>query len=115
VREKIRVVGPLLTLEGAKGVREVRLADMPAVAGWVESIRATLAGDDAALSRHFTVRAGGDLGRWQLDLTPRSVELAAIVVRVTINGAGAQVGRIEVVEASGDRSVMIVTPGARSP
>ena len=58
---------------------------------------------------------GGEPARWQLDLTPLSVELAAIVTRVTINGAAAQVGRIEVVESSGDRSVMIVTPGARSP
>jgi hypothetical protein len=115
VRERIRVAGPMLTIEGRKGVREIRLADMPAIAGWVESVRATLAGDAPALARHFTVRTSGGLERWQLDLTPLSVELAAVVTRVTINGAGAQIGRIEIAEASGDRSVMVVTPMARAP
>ena len=107
--------GRTLVLESRKGVREIRLADMPAIAAWVESVRATLAGDASTLARHFTVRASGEPSRWRLDLTPLSVELAAIVLRVSIDGAGAQIGRIEVAEASGDRSVMIVTPGARSP
>ena len=113
VRERIRIAGPTLTIEGRNGVREIRLADMPAIAGWVESVRATLAGDASALSRHFTVRASGDPARWQLDLTPLSTELAAVVTRVSIEGTGAQIGRIEVAEASGDRSVMIVSPGTR--
>ena len=115
VRERIRVAGPALTIEGRNGTREIRLADMPAIAGWVESVRATLAGDAATLSRYFTVRASGDPARWQLDLTPLSTELAAVVTRVTISGAAAQIGRIEVAEASGDRSVMVVSPTSRKP
>ena len=92
VPERVRVAGATLTIEGRNGVREVRLADMPAIAGWVESVRATLAGDAPALARHFTVRASGDISRWQLDLTPLSTELAAFVTRVTISGTNAQIG-----------------------
>jgi hypothetical protein len=115
VAERVRVVGAALTIEGRNGVREVRLADMPAIAGWVESVRATLAGDATALARHFTVRASGDIAHWQLDLTPLSTELAALVTRVSISGTNAQIGRIDVVEASGDRSVMVVSPARGKP
>jgi Outer membrane lipoprotein carrier protein LolA-like len=115
VPERVRVVGATLTIEGRNGVRELRLADMPAIAGWVESVRATLAGDGTALARHFTVRATGDMARWQLDLTPLSTELAALVTRVTISGMNAQIGRIDVIEASGDRSVMVVSPARGKP
>jgi len=115
VPERVRVSGTTLTIEGRNGVREVRLADMPAIAGWVESVRATLAGDAPALGRHFTVRASGDISRWQLDLTPLSAELAAFVTRVTISGANAQIGRIDVIEASGDRSEMVVSPVRGKP
>ena len=115
VPERVRVSGTTLTIEGRNGVREVRLGDMPAIAGWVESVRATLAGDVPALGRHFTVRASGDVSRWQLDLTPLSTELAAFVTRVTISGANAQIGRIDVIEASGDRSEMVVSPARGKP
>jgi len=115
VPERVRVSGTTLTIEGRNGVREVRLGDMPAIAGWVESVRATLAGDVPALGRHFTVRASGDISRWQLDLTPLSTELAAFVTRVTISGANAQIGRIDVIEASGDRSEMVVSPARGKP
>jgi len=115
VAERVRVSGTTLTIEGRNGVREVRLGDMPAIAGWVESVRATLAGDAPALGRHFTVRASGDISRWQLDLTPLSAELAAFVTRVTISGANAQIGRIDVIEASGDRSEMVVSPARGKP
>jgi hypothetical protein len=88
VREVIRVAGPSLVIERRGQVREIRLTDMPAIAGWVESVRSTLAGDLSALSRYFTVRASGDAARWQLELIPLSAELASFVTRVTIAGTG---------------------------
>jgi hypothetical protein len=115
VREVIRVAGPSLVIERRGQVREIRLTEMPAIAGWVESVRSTLAGDLSALSRYFTVRASGDAARWQLELIPLSAELASFVTRVTIAGTGAQITRIEVAEASGDRSVMNVFPTVRKP
>ena len=42
-------------------------------------------------------------------------ELASFVTRVTIAGTGAQITRIDVAEASGDRSVMNVFPAVRKP
>jgi len=51
VREVIRVAGPSLVIERRGEAREIRLSDMPAIAGWVESVRSTLAGDMSALAK----------------------------------------------------------------
>jgi len=81
-------------------------ADAPAVAGLVESIRATRAGDLAALERDYKVDVGGSTDAWWLRLRPRERELAQLVRSVTVQGAGARIERVEIDEASGDRVVM---------
>ena len=74
----------------------------------VESLRATLAGDLAALERHFNVHLQGNLDAWTLTLIPREAALADVVTRVEIAGNDANLRRIEVLEASGDRSVTVI-------
>jgi hypothetical protein len=44
--------------------RSVALRDVPQAAPFIESLRATLAGDRAALERYFTVHFSGNLDRW---------------------------------------------------
>src|SRR5215470_306318 len=44
----------------------LRLEDYPQAVPFVESIRATLAGDRAALERYFTAEFTGDLAHWML-------------------------------------------------
>jgi outer membrane lipoprotein-sorting protein len=91
---------------------ELRLSDYPAVRASVESIRGTLAGDLAALRRHYRVELEGSWPDWRLHLLPSDAELAELVQKVLIGGRGGQVGRIEILEASGDRSVMTIAKGA---
>jgi hypothetical protein len=79
----------------------------------VESMRATLAGDLAALTRHFTVDVAGTADDWTMTLTPRDPALASTVVRVDFAGRGGKVRRIEVIEAGGDRSVTTIQDEAR--
>ena len=79
----------------------------------VESLRATLAGDLPALSRHFAVAVSGTRGEWAMTLTPRDPALAATVMRVEFAGNGSRVQRIEVYEAGGDRSVIVIDDEAR--
>jgi len=109
VQERVRIVGGVMTIEARNGTRQLRLADLPPVAAWIEGMRAALAGDAAALARYFVVHASGDAVSWQLDLIPRTAELATVVSRVVIAGAASRIGRIEVFEASGDRSVMVLS------
>ena len=109
VQERVRIVGGVMTIEARNGTRQVRLADLPPVAAWIEGMRAALAGDAVALARYFVVHASGDAVTWQLDLIPRTADLAAVVSRVLIAGTASRIGRIEVFEASGDRSVMVLS------
>jgi outer membrane lipoprotein-sorting protein len=90
---------------------ELRLADYPAVRASIESMRGTLAGDLAALRRHYRVELEGEWADWRLHLLPSDPELAELVQKVLIGGAGGEVRRIEILEASGDRSVMTIAKG----
>ena len=74
--ERVDVVGDQVTLERRTGVTRVALAAQPQLAAWIDSLRATLAGDGAALERHFEVRVDGTDADWRLSLVPRDAALA---------------------------------------
>jgi len=111
--ERIEINGDNVTMESRSGTRRVRLAQFPAAAVWVESVRATLAGDRQALHRYFRVRVTGRMDAWTLELTPFDNELADVVNRIVITGTQDQVIRIEIEERGGDRSVMVITANDR--
>lgn len=88
---------------------ELRLSEYPAIRAFVESIRGTLAGDLAALRRYYRVDLEGTWSDWRLHLLPSDSQMAELVQKVLIGGAGGEVRRIEILETSGDRSVMTIT------
>jgi hypothetical protein len=108
--ERMDIVGNMLTIETKRGVRQVDLADQPGAAAWVAGIRATLAGDRLALARHFTLQLSGQAARWTLTLVPLDAALASVIQGITVDGAQAQLTRIEVDERGGDRTVLVVQP-----
>src|SRR5437762_11721088 len=77
-REVIRVEGDRLTVEREGTTREVSLQNAPLIAGLVESLRATLAGDATELERLYSIRVQGNRQRWTLALTPREAEIAGV-------------------------------------
>ena len=98
IEEVLRIEGDTLTLERPQqGVRQMLSLDRsPEVRPLVEAIRATLAGDLAALRRHYAVAFSGDpAGRWTLVLTPLSTRVLAAVQRVTLTGQGTAILGIE--------------------
>jgi hypothetical protein len=90
--------------------RVVELAAWPQVAPLIESIRATLAGDRAALERVFSVRLEGDTSQWTLRLAPRDPAAARAVTEVLISGEHARLETVEILQADGDRSLLTVGP-----
>ena len=113
--ERFAVDGETVVVEmaarnaGEKRRLELRLGDYPAIRAFVESIRGTLAGDLAALRRHYRVELEGTWSDWRLHLLPSDPQMAELVLKVVIGGAGGEVRRVEILEASGDRSVMTIT------
>ena len=109
-RESLVLEGDTLTVTRGERRHVLRLADYPQVAAFIDSIRATLAGDRAALERTYALLLSGDAERWRLSLLPRDPKMAEVVLRIDIRGTHALLAEIEILQADGDRSVMTVRP-----
>jgi len=66
---------------------------------------AVLRGDSAELQKQFELALSGDEQHWQLTLTPKSAILQQIFTSIQISG-GALVSTIELIETSGERTVI---------
>lgn len=111
-RERLVLDGEVLTVERGRRTHVLALKDYPEVAGMIESIRATLAGDRSALERVYQLSVSGSRARWSLALIPRDARIARVVARIRIDGAEGDVHAVEIVQADGDRSVMTVEKAA---
>jgi hypothetical protein len=100
----------VVTMQIGKHQRVLRLADYPQLAPLIDSIRATLAGDRAALERVFQIGFDGSLEHWQLRLTPRDPTLAASLKRIDMSGERDAIREVQVMQGDGDHSVMSITP-----
>jgi len=107
--ETVTVDGARLILERNGRKQALDLKENPNVAVLVESIRATLAGDLASLSREYAIRLDGDASKWRLVLRPLDAALTSLVERIEIGGVEAQVRTVEIFQADGDRSVMTIS------
>jgi outer membrane lipoprotein-sorting protein len=112
--ERVEIAGDQVTIERRSGVTKVSLAAQPQLGAWIDSLRATLAGDAATLQRHFDVRVEGSAADWTLALVPRDPALRAVIERVDIAGRAAEVTRFAIDETKGDRTRIVIAPrGAR--
>ena len=114
--ESMVVDGDSLTVERGSRKYQVQLQSYPELAAFIESIRGTLAGDRRALERNYQLAMTGPEDAWVLQLTPLDDRMKAVVQRIRIAGARDQVNSIEIMQADGDSSLMVIepsTPAAR--
>jgi hypothetical protein len=69
--------GGVLTVDRGGHTRVMDLHRYPSIQPFVESIRATLAGDRGALERVFHVDFAGSVERWSLTLFPWTINCCA--------------------------------------
>ncbi len=110
--ENLVLAGGVLTVERRGRKHVLDLQRYPQIQPFVESIRATLAGDRSALERVFHVEFAGSVERWSLVLVPADRQLARTVKQVQIDGSRDQLHRIEIRQADGDRSLMTLRAAA---
>lgn len=89
--------------------RTLVVQQYPAVWALVESIRSTLAGDQATLERFYIVQLKGDASRWRMKLLPRDRQAGMMVKEIVFSGSGGRVSGIEMLEVNGDSSSMSVS------
>ncbi len=75
---------------------------------FIESIRATLAGDRPALEKVFKVGLSGEMEKWELSLTPIDPKVGRTVRFIHISGARDAIQEVEILEADGDRSLLTI-------
>ena len=100
--------GDILTLERGKRKHVLQLKDYPEVAGMIESIRATLAGDRRALEQIYRLALEGDTERWALVLTPLDAKVGKIIARIRMEGVRGMVRSVDILQADGDSSLMTI-------
>ncbi len=110
-QESLVLEGDRLTLENKERNqrRTFALQDQPVIWAFVESIRSTLAGDLATLSRFYQASLEGGAGEWRLTLKPVEPGMQGVVSEIRIGGSSNWINSIEIIETQGDRSVMTIT------
>ncbi len=98
----------MLTLEREQQRHVLTLQDYPELAAFVESIRATLAGDRKALEQNYRLALEGSAERWSLQLLPVEEKIQAVVRRIRISGVRDALRSIEIIQADGDSSLMLI-------
>jgi hypothetical protein len=104
--ESLLLDGNVLTAQHGHRSRVIDLNAYPQVLPFVESIRATLAGDRAALEHLFRLEFTGSLARWTLVLKPLDAHAAKTVSQVQIDGSRDNLLKVEIRQPDGDRSLM---------
>jgi hypothetical protein len=108
--ETLLLTGGILTVERGHNKRVMDLHAYPQVLPFVESIRATLAGDRSSLERLFHVDFAGSVSRWTLTLVPLESKVKQSVSQVRIDGMREQLLKVEIRQPDGDRSLMTLRP-----
>src|SRR5579863_8085482 len=98
----------VITARRGRHTYVLSLSDYPQIVPLIDSIRATLAGDRAALERIFKVRLDGSLEQWKLLLAPSDATVARNVRQIRIEGARDAIHSVEIQQADGDRSLLTI-------
>jgi outer membrane lipoprotein-sorting protein len=104
--ERLVIDGDKLTVERDQRTVTLALNRYPELAAFIESIRATLDGDRAALERLYQVALDGNRDDWTLTLTPLDARASKTIRTVTLHGARDALHTVVIEQADGDRSVM---------
>ena len=113
--ESMIVQGAELAIERGGRKYRVQLDTQPQLAAFIDSIRGTLAGDRKALERNYRLGLEGTPQEWVLLLVPVDEKMQAVIKRIRISGAQDQVKRVEISQADGDSSLMVIDKAPGPP
>jgi hypothetical protein len=97
-----------LVIERGRQIHRLQSQDYPELAAFIDSIRGTLAGDRKALERNYRLSLDGTVEHWTLQLLPMDERIQAAVKRIRIAGVRDAVRSIEITQADGDSSLMLI-------
>jgi hypothetical protein len=98
----------VVTLTNGGRTQRFDLSQAPPLAGLVEGVRATLAGDLPTLQRYYAIQLSGSSASWQLLLRPSDPAVRRILSWLSIRGTGDRVTGIDTGGAQGALTRMSV-------
>ena len=98
----------VVTLTAGGRTQQFDLSQALPLAGLVEGVRATLAGDLPALQRDYTIDFSGSTATWQILLRPRDTGVSHFLSWLSIRGSGDRVTGIDTGGARGELTRMSV-------
>lgn len=104
------ISGDSLRIETGKEQRTLSLDSHPLIRAFAESYRAILSGNGVTLDQHFETELSGTIEDWTLSLMPRDKQARAYIASIIIKGSNGQIRSTETREASGDTTLMTITP-----
>jgi outer membrane lipoprotein-sorting protein len=104
--EHMVIDGDKLTIERNQRKVTMPLTQYPELSAFIESIRATLAGNRFALEAVYTVAIAGRGDDWTLTLTPIDARMRKVVSTVTLDGTRDMLRTVTIRQADGDHSLM---------
>ena len=104
--ERLVVDGDKLTVERNQRKYTVSLAHYPELAAFIESIRATLAGNRYVLEQLYKVAIASHGDDWSLTLTPLDARMLKTVQTIKLDGTRDVLRTVVIEQADGDHSVM---------
>lgn len=108
--EHLVIDGNTLTVERNQRKFSMPLAQYPELAAFIESIRATLAGNRYALEAVYKVAISGRGDDWTLTLTPIDARMQKVVSTITLDGTRDVLRSVAIRQADGDHSLMRLRP-----
>ncbi|WP_423758446.1 outer membrane lipoprotein carrier protein LolA [Burkholderia sp. NLJ2] len=113
--EHLVVDGDMLTVERNNRKYTLALARYPELGAFIDSIRATLAGNRFALEQIYKVALAGRGDDWTLTLTPLDSRMLKVVSTITLDGTRDMLRSVAIRQADGDHSVMRLQPVPANP
>ncbi|WP_104655481.1 outer membrane lipoprotein carrier protein LolA [Ralstonia insidiosa] len=108
--EHLVIDGNTLTVERNQRKFSMPLGQYPELAAFIESIRATLAGNRYALEAVYKVAISGRGDDWTLTLTPIDARMQKVVSAITLDGTRDVLRSVAIRQADGDHSLMRLQP-----
>ena len=108
--EHLVIDGNTLTVERNQRKFSMPLGQYPELAAFIESIRATLAGNRYALEAVYKVTISGRGDDWTLTLTPIDTRMQKVVSTITLDGTRDMLRSVTIRQADGDHSLMRLQP-----
>lgn len=105
-KQRFIVKGTCLTMEQEGKKRSIEINDYPQIRIFVDTFRATLAGDMQTIQQLFVTQLSGNQESWTLSFSPRDKELLAQVEKIILQGREKRLWSIETKGKNSDYSVM---------